>query len=183
MNACCSGCRLPFASARPSTVVMFLPASLLTLTPMAEVALPLTSTRSAPPSPCSPPYLVPLRRSTSRRYHSSGISGSPVWRNASPLICRSTPGRTGVGVISAALLGSAAWSCTIGWSLLEAIRPFWHCRKNLGANRPEQMFPDEIHRDAGRHDRHADARIHQTCTQALHHHHPDDDDENQRQQR
>jgi hypothetical protein len=40
MNACCSGCRLPSLAARPSTVVICLPASFASGWAIAETALP-----------------------------------------------------------------------------------------------------------------------------------------------
>ena len=42
-----------------------------------RVAAPFTCTVQAPHSPTPHPYLVPVNCNWSRRYHSSGISGSP----------------------------------------------------------------------------------------------------------
>ena len=42
-----------------------------------RTALPSTCTVQAPHSPTPQPNLVPVSASSSRRYHISGISGSP----------------------------------------------------------------------------------------------------------
>ena len=72
--------------ASPSTVVTSLPARVSMLRSQASARLPSTSTVQAPQVPLSQPYLVPVRCSTSRRYHSSGMPGSPTCRKVSPLM-------------------------------------------------------------------------------------------------
>src|SRR5579885_1051748 len=72
----------------------------------ARASLPSSSTLHAPQVASSHPYLQPVRRSTSRRYHSSGIEGSPVWRKFSPLMATSIPVRIGSGVMPGSVRGS-----------------------------------------------------------------------------
>src|SRR5690348_9052060 len=77
----------------------------------ARFSFPSTSTLQAPQLASSHPYLQPVSRSTSRRYQSSGISGSPVWRKWLPLMATSTPSRIGVGV----MVAGGFWGvCCIG---------------------------------------------------------------------
>src|SRR5579872_1948533 len=65
----------------PSIVVMSRPSILLICSVQERIALPFSSTVHDPQSPMPHPYLVPVRPRMSRRYHMSGISGSPskVW--------------------------------------------------------------------------------------------------------
>src|SRR5688500_7371639 len=66
-----------------------------------RAALPSISTVQAPHMPMPQPYLVPVRRSLSRRNHSKGIAGSPSCENGSPLIVTGSgtglPGFAGAG--------------------------------------------------------------------------------------
>jgi hypothetical protein len=58
-------------------VVISLPASLLVTVTHERMAVPFWSTVQAPHSAMPHPNLVPVRPKTSRKYHSSGSSGSP----------------------------------------------------------------------------------------------------------
>src|SRR4029453_18358446 len=66
-------------------VTMSLPTALLINVTQLRVAAPLTCTVQAPQSPMPHPYLVPVSCSRSRRYHNSGISGSPSNARSTPL--------------------------------------------------------------------------------------------------
>src|SRR5689334_23305933 len=74
-HAFCTGW-LPCGS-RPSIVVTERPETSLTAVMQARVAAPSTCTVHAPHSATPQPYLVPLSPSSSRKYQSSGIDGSP----------------------------------------------------------------------------------------------------------
>src|SRR5690348_6033078 len=69
-------------------VVMLLPASAPMRVTQERMALPSRCTVQAPHSAMPQPYLVPVRPSTSRRYHSSGICGSPLKERSTPLTLR-----------------------------------------------------------------------------------------------
>src|SRR5690242_13929036 len=80
-QACCTGCCA--VALRPSMVTMSLPAALCIGVWQLRTAAPFTCTVHAPHSPAPQPYFVPVICSSSRRYQSSGISGSPSnWRLA-----------------------------------------------------------------------------------------------------
>jgi hypothetical protein len=76
----------------------------------ARLSLPPTSTLQAPQLLSSQPYLQPVSRNTSRKYHSKGRAGSPVWRKCLPLMETSIPLRMGSGVI---LAGGVCGACGI----------------------------------------------------------------------
>src|ERR1700743_903092 len=57
-QACCTGCSLPFC-ARPSIVVIFLPAASLAGSEQDRTAVPSISTVQAPHCAMPQPYLVP----------------------------------------------------------------------------------------------------------------------------
>src|SRR6185312_16917100 len=101
IQACCTGCSVPSGFAKPSIVVMSLSARSAIVNAQARLSLPPTSTLHAPQLLSSQPYLQPVRRNTSRRYHSSGMAGSPVWRKCLPLMETSMPLRMGSGTILA----------------------------------------------------------------------------------
>src|SRR6185369_5716692 len=66
-------------------VTIFFPATLFIGVTQLRAASPSICTVQAPQSPLPQPYLVPVRCSSSRRYHNSGISGSPVKERVTPL--------------------------------------------------------------------------------------------------
>src|SRR5258708_37683000 len=66
-------------------VVTALPAASLILVWQLRTAAPSTCTVHAPHMPIPQPYLVPVRSATSRRNHSSGMSGSPSNCRPAPL--------------------------------------------------------------------------------------------------
>src|SRR3546814_6719914 len=55
-----------------------------------RTAWPSRCTVQAPQSPVPQPYLVPVRPSSSRRYHRRGVSGSPSNWRSTPLTLRLT---------------------------------------------------------------------------------------------
>src|SRR5882762_6061246 len=71
-------------------VVISLPASLLVLVTHERMAVPFWSTVQAPHSAIPHPNLVPVRPRTSRKYHSSGSSGSPSKECSTPLTLNRT---------------------------------------------------------------------------------------------
>src|SRR6185437_11937200 len=101
IQACCTGCSVPSGFANPSIVVMSLSARSAIVNAQARLSLPPTSTLHAPQLLSSQPYLQPVSRNTSRRYHNSGMAGSPVWRKCLPLMETSMPLRMGSGTILA----------------------------------------------------------------------------------
>ena len=58
-------------------VRMFLPAACFIVMAQLRVAAPFTCTVQVPHRPTPQPNLVPVMSSTSRKYHNSGMSGSP----------------------------------------------------------------------------------------------------------
>src|ERR1700682_6349102 len=60
-------------------VVMRLPATSLMLVTQLRIALPSTCTVQAPHRPIPQPNFAPVSSSRSRRYHSTGIAGSPSY--------------------------------------------------------------------------------------------------------
>lgn len=75
IHACWTGCSRP-PLARPSMVVIGWPATEPTAVTQDRNALPRTCTVQAPHSPAPQPNLAPVSRRSSRRTHSSGLSGS-----------------------------------------------------------------------------------------------------------
>src|SRR6185437_7896676 len=118
IHACCTGCSAPSDLARPSIVVMSLSARSAIVSAQARLSLPPTSTLQAPQLLSSHPYLQPVNRSTSRRYHSSGRVWSPVWRKCLPLMETSMPLRMGSGTI---FVGGVCGAC--GIRRLYSLRP------------------------------------------------------------
>src|SRR5690242_10937718 len=70
-------------------MVVILESPMLSIVVMQErTAASSRCTVQAPHSAMPQPYLVPVRPSTSRRYHSSGICGSPLKERSTPLTLR-----------------------------------------------------------------------------------------------
>src|SRR5436309_13323162 len=65
-------------------VVMLFPATSRMAVEHERMASPLRCTVHAPHSPAPQPNLAPVKSSSSRRYHKSGISGSPSNERSRP---------------------------------------------------------------------------------------------------
>src|ERR1041385_280920 len=86
IHFCCTGCS-PFLEIA-SMVVISAPPTLLMLVTHDRIALPSRCTVQVPHSAMPQPNFVPVSPSTSRKYHSSGRSGSPSKERSTPFTFR-----------------------------------------------------------------------------------------------
>ena len=76
MNACCIGCSVPSAAARPSIVVMSAPSAWTASTVQLFTDSPSMCSVQAPHDDVSHPMFVPVRPTCSRMYWTSSVRGS-----------------------------------------------------------------------------------------------------------
>src|SRR5271156_5742771 len=121
-------------------VVTVLPATSFIAVTQLRIAAPFTWTVHAPHWATPHPYFVPVSSATSRRYHSSGISGSPSNCRVAPLTLRliiQPPWELSSKLAFLAAAYAAAQVSELTGTPLTMVLPL---RKNRGRGRTEAGF-------------------------------------------